>query len=97
MDWWLEDSHFLTTYGRPPASAAEYAQWSRERQAAALTIAVGSVRKRFPAAGGVILWMGHDSFPCAVNTSLIDFDGVPKPAAYAIAGIFGGTLAPGNA
>lgn len=97
MDWWLEDSHFLTAHGRPPASAAEYARWSRQRQAAALAIAVGSVRKRFPAAGGVILWMGHDSFPCAVNTSLIDFDGVPKPAAYAIAGIFGGTLAPGNA
>ena len=26
--------------------------------------------------------MGHDSYPCPINTSIIDFDGNPKPVAY---------------
>ncbi|NQT18394.1 MAG: hypothetical protein HQ592_01725 [Planctomycetes bacterium] len=38
---------------------------------------------RFPAIGGILLWMGHDCFPCASNTAIIDFEGNPKPAAIA--------------
>ncbi len=30
-----------------------------------------------------MLWCGHDCFPCATNTSILDFDGNPKPAAEA--------------
>ena len=36
----------------------------------------------------MILWMGHDSFPCPCNTSLIDFEGNPKPAVAALKKIF---------
>ncbi|MHB1001132.1 MAG: hypothetical protein ACYC27_17960 [Armatimonadota bacterium] len=43
---------------------------------------------RFPKCGGVILWMGHDCFPCPANTSVVDFNGDPKPAAIAISKIF---------
>jgi len=32
--------------------------------------------------------MGHDCFPCAANTSVIDVDAVPKPAYYALKEIF---------
>ena len=34
-------------------------------------------KDRFPSCGGAILWCGHDCFPCAVNTSIVDFDGLP--------------------
>ena len=39
--------------------------------------------------GGFIVWMGHDSFPCTANTSVIDYEGNLKPAALALADVFG--------
>ena len=51
-----------------------------ERGVKALT----ACRNRFPGIGGFIIWMGHDSFPCLANTSILDFHGDPKPAAFAI-------------
>jgi len=35
--------------------------------------------------------MGHDSFPCPVNTSFIDFDGNLKPVAKELRKIFKST------
>jgi hypothetical protein len=35
----------------------------------ALGIATAMCKARFPRIGGIILWMGHDAFPCAANTS----------------------------
>jgi hypothetical protein len=32
--------------------------------------------------------MGHDAFPCTANTSIVDFDGNPKPAAIELGNIF---------
>ena len=78
---WLEDEAFRREFGREPESLTEYVAWSRERQAVALELAYRSARRRFPALGGLILWMGHDSFPCPFNTSIVEFDGTPKPAA----------------
>ncbi len=78
--WWLETAAFEKQFGRKPLSLEEYAHWSRERQADALELAVAAALRRFPAIGGIILWMGHDSFPCTLNTSLLEFDGSPKPA-----------------
>jgi beta-mannosidase len=51
-------------------------------------IASENCLKRFPSCGGIIFWMGHDSFPCTANTSLIDFDGEPKPALLALSQLF---------
>ena len=31
---------------------------------------------------GIIIWMGNEPFPNAANTSLLEFDGCPKPAYY---------------
>jgi len=86
--WWLEEKQFAAEHGRPPASVEEYVAWSQERQAQALTIAVEACKARFPACGGVILWCGHDCFPCPTNTSIVDFHGKPKPAALALAEIY---------
>jgi beta-mannosidase len=51
-------------------------------------IAVRAAKARFPRCGGSLLWCGHDCFPCAVNTSIVDFDGQPKPAALALAAVW---------
>jgi beta-mannosidase len=82
--WWIETPQFVTQMGREPATLEEYVDWSQARQKKALMISVGSCKKRFPKCGGVILWMGHDCYPCAANTSIIDFNGDPKPAALAL-------------
>lgn len=86
--WWIEADVFKKEFGRDPKSAEEYADWSQERQASALSIAVKASKDRFPGIGGIIIWMGHDCFPCAANTSIIDVDGVPKKAYYAVKKLF---------
>lgn len=75
----------------PPAesfSLEDYVEWSQARQARLIGLAIRSSKKRFPAIGGIILWMGHDAFPCNSNTSIIDFHGNPKPAALAASEIW---------
>jgi beta-mannosidase len=86
--WWVEWDVFLKELGREPKSLQEYVEWSQRRQAEALKIAANSSKRRFPGIGGFIIWMGHDSFPCTANTSIIDFDGNPNPAALAVAEVF---------
>ena len=86
--WWTEPAAFEQEKNRPPETLEEYVQWSRNRQAEALSHAVKCMKSRFPRCGGAILWMGHDSFPCASNTSVIDFEGNPKPAAQALTLLF---------
>jgi beta-mannosidase len=81
--WWIEWEAFAREQGREPESLEEYVAWSQARQAEALTLAISASKARFPGIGGIILWMGHDAFPCTANTATIDFDGTPKPAALA--------------
>ncbi|MDH7482848.1 MAG: glycoside hydrolase family 2 TIM barrel-domain containing protein [Armatimonadota bacterium] len=79
--WWIEWHEFVAEKGREPESLDEYVAWSQERQKKALAIAVKACKGRFPRCGGIILWMGHDCFPCTANTAIVDFEGNPKPAA----------------
>jgi len=88
--WWVEWPQFVNEVGREPESLEEYVDWSQARQAKALTIAVKACKDRFPRCGGILLWMGHDCFPCFANTSIIDFEGNPKPAALALREIWRG-------
>jgi beta-mannosidase len=89
LSWWTEDARFAAEHGgRPPRDLEEYVAWSQRRQADTLAIAVKACKDRFPRCGGAILWCGHDCFPCAVNTSIIDFHGNPKPAALALRGVW---------
>lgn len=89
--WWIEWPLFVKEHGREPASLEEYVAWSQDRQAKALAIVARALKDKFPRCGGVIFWMGHDCFPCTANTSLIDFEGAPKPAALAVGKIFKST------
>ena len=65
----------------PEARGRAVSEYSHAR---ALSIAVRACKDRFPRCGGVMLWMGHDCFPCTANTSIVDFNGEPKPAALAV-------------
>ena len=83
VSWWVQWDEFQREEGRAPVSLAEMAAWSQARQARALEIAFAACKRRFPRCGGFIVWMGHDTFPCFSNTSLVDCEGAPKPAAEA--------------
>jgi beta-mannosidase len=86
--WWIEWSEYIAERGLEPQSLDIFVSWSQERQAEALRIVAQSLKSKFPRCGGVIFWMGHDCFPCTANTSLIDFEGNLKPAAFALRAIF---------
>ena len=82
--WWIEWDQFVAEHGREPNDIEEYVAWNQERQARALSIACKACKDRFPRCGGFVVWMGHDCFPCNANTSIVDFNGDPKPAALAL-------------
>jgi len=86
---WAEQRVFVKQHGREPRDLDEYVRWSQQRQRQALAIGIARCRQRFPRIGGIIIWMGHDSFPCAANLSVLDFNGDPKPAAEALKEGFG--------
>jgi beta-mannosidase len=90
--WWLELDQYKAENGQLPSTLEDYVEWGRKRQAEILTRVVKSCKDRFPECGGIILWMGHDCFPCTANTSLVDFEGNPKPAAVEISKIFNKTV-----
>ena len=87
VNWWVQWDEYLADK-KNPQSLADYVNWSQQRQTEGLCIAVKTSKDRFPSCGGFIIWMGHDCFPCMVNTSIIDFDGNLKPAAIELSKIF---------
>jgi beta-mannosidase len=89
VSWWIEYDDFLNDHkGREPLSLEEYVTWSQDRQTSGLVIALKANKSRFPECGGFIIWMGHDSYPCPVNTSIVDFDGNIKPVARELSKIW---------
>ena len=88
VKWHTEFSGLVHDHGRLPESIEEYVQWSQQRQCRALELALAPLKRKFPACGGAILWMGHDSCPLPTNCSLIDFDHKFKPAADVVKKIF---------
>lgn len=86
--WWNDWPVFLKQFAREPESLEEFAEWSADYQAKQLRAAAQCSKQRFPKCGGIIIWMGHDSFPCTANTSVIDFEQNPKPAFFALREVF---------
>ncbi|MEN6355532.1 MAG: glycoside hydrolase family 2 TIM barrel-domain containing protein [Armatimonadota bacterium] len=86
--WWIEADQFKAEHNREPNDLEEYVAWSQERQKQALMTVAKACKDRFPRCGGIIIWMGHDCYPCNANTSIIDVDGNPKPAALGLGEIF---------
>jgi beta-mannosidase len=79
--WWLQWNEFLAAGGKSK-SLDGFVRWSQRRQADGLAIAFRACSEKFPRCGGFIVWMGHDAFPIPCNTSILDFHGRPKPAAF---------------
>ncbi|NOY81746.1 MAG: hypothetical protein GXP31_12185 [Kiritimatiellaeota bacterium] len=85
--WWDQWEEYLEAGGDPDSLDA-YVTWSQARQSEALAYVARRCKERFPAMGGVLFWMGHDCFPCPVNTAVIDVRGRPKPAGEALGKVF---------
>jgi beta-mannosidase len=92
--WWIQWPDYLREGGDPNDLDA-YVSWSQARQATALGYAARACKQRFPRCGGFIIWMGHDCYPCPVNTAAVDFLGRPKPAALALGEVFRAKPGPG--
>jgi beta-mannosidase len=89
VNWWIDWKQYLKAHnGKAPSNLEEYVEWSTQRQTQGVTIALETCKKKFPRCGGFIIWMGHDCFPCPVNTSIIDFEGNLKPAALEVSKIW---------
>lgn len=82
--WWNDWEELTRIHGRAPATLEEYVQWSQAKQAERQAFGMKACRDRFPAMGGTLMWGSHDTTPMPVNTTVIDFDGNPKPAAWAL-------------
>jgi beta-mannosidase len=82
--WWLR--HFDQWDGG--TTIEDWIHESQRRQADMLAYAARASKARFPRCAGFMVWLGHDAFPCAVSLALLDYDGVPKPAAAALAEVF---------
>lgn len=67
---------------------AVYIKETQKYQAQAYAVAAQRCKERFPKCGGIIIWMGHDCFPCPANNSVIDFLCTPKPAYFALQRVF---------
>ncbi|MDR3260199.1 MAG: hypothetical protein LBT78_00005 [Tannerella sp.] len=89
VNWWIRWTEYFSAHnGQAPTTLEDYVNWSSQRQTQGLVIALESCKKRFPRCGGFIIWMGHDCFPCPINTSIIDFEGNLKPAALELSKIW---------
>jgi len=88
--WWLDWNKLVVIHGREPQDLTEYVEWSQAHQAQMISLEMKACKDRFPRCGGVLMWSGHDTFPLTINTSLIDFEGNPKPAARAVAQVWRG-------
>ncbi len=81
--WWVQLEQLTELFGEWDDKGNEinqYVKASRFLQAEALRYAVESLRRREPETSGFIIWMGNEPFPNNANTSLIEYDGTPKPA-----------------
>lgn len=87
VNWWVQWNEYIAG-GNNPNNLKNYVTWSQQRQSEGLSTAVKAAKQRFPGCGGFFIWMGHDSFPCMENTSILDFEGNPKPVVEKLAEIF---------
>lgn len=86
--WWLGHLDAWLAAGGELTELASWVAASQARQAELLGYAARRSRDRFPACAGFLVWLGHDTFPCAVSLSLLDADGTPKPVAHAFGAVF---------
>lgn len=80
--WWIDWDKLTALFGAWDEDAEqldEYVKASQYLQAESLRYIVESVMRRAPKASGVLIWMGNEPYANFSNTSLVQYDGVPKP------------------
>lgn len=75
-----------------PTSLQEFIEFSQWSQAEGLKFGIEHFRRRRPHCSGALLWQFNDCWPC-VSWSLVDHDGLPKAAYYAVRRAFAPVLA----
>ena len=83
--WWIQKRQLEKLFGNwaeDGSQVDEYIKSSRYIQAESLRYSIESTRRREPKASGFIIWMGNEPFPNNSNTSVIEYDGTPKPSYY---------------
>ncbi|GGD90216.1 glycoside hydrolase family 2 protein [Paenibacillus nasutitermitis] len=86
-NWWVPWKPISESFGRWEEAEDQlevFVHCSRFLQKESLRYTVESTRRREPASSGFLIWMGNEPFPNNANTSVLEFDGVPKPAYYAM-------------
>ena len=89
--WWLHMDQMREWFGEFDGEQRDinvYARAFRFVQAEALRYVTSSIRYAADKKAGIIIWMGNEPFPNAANTSLLEFDGCPKPAYYEMKRMF---------
>lgn len=89
--WWIQWKELSKLFGEWDANGDEiedYIKASRFLQSEALRYAIEATRRREPVSSGFIIWMGNEPFPNNANTSVIEYDGTPKPCYYWIRNAF---------
>ncbi|MFC3801849.1 glycoside hydrolase family 2 TIM barrel-domain containing protein [Cohnella sp. GCM10012308] len=85
--WWVPWDAVSESFGpwrRDEDELDEFARCSRFLQKESLRYSAEATRRRAPQASGFLVWMGNEPFPNNANTSVLEYDGMPKPAYYAL-------------
>lgn len=95
--WWIQWEQLGAMFGLQDTDAEAdvldaYCRASRYMQAESLRYAAEATRRREAETSGFIVWMGNEPFPNNANTSVIEYDGMPKPAYYALQKAYAGFL-----
>ncbi|MFD0712479.1 glycoside hydrolase family 2 TIM barrel-domain containing protein [Paenibacillus sp. GCM10027626] len=85
--WWVPWETVSGAFG--PWSLTEdeletFVMCSRFLQKESVRYAAEATLRRMPEASGFVVWMGNEPFPNCANTSILEWDGMPKPVFYAL-------------
>lgn len=75
-----------------PTALQDYVDFTQWTQAEGLKFGIEHFRRRTPHCSGALIWQFNDCWPC-VSWSLVDWDGVEKPAYHAVRRAFAPVLA----
>ena len=93
--WWLCDEQIEMLFGKFDGKIkgiAEYVKAFRYMQMEAVRYAASAIRRAGRKKAGIIVWMANEPFPNSANTSILEFDGCPKPVFYKLRNVYGNTF-----
>ncbi len=83
--WWIYDKELVALFGRfdsEEQGLEDFVRAYRYTQMEALRYAATAVRRAGKRKAGIIIWMANEPFPNSANTSILEYDGCPRPAYY---------------